>query len=111
MPTMKHGYSRISSSVRGTPLQKSVHHFFRVFKVSAWYTSKARTTASAPLKSAVDRLENLSWPAVSYFTVRKHRLREQRLMKPTQICNVTFCSGFVGWGIFFEIKSAPIVAL
>ena len=56
----------MSSSATGARSQNSFHHFFNANMLSGVLTSNINKAASAPLKKAVERLENLSWPAVSY---------------------------------------------
>ena len=65
-PTTTQQKSAMSSSLRGARSLNSCHHFVSASRVLGSLTSYISITASAPRKNADDRLENRSWPAVSY---------------------------------------------
>ena len=67
LPTMTQQKSATSSSFNGARSLNSCHHFVSVSRVLGSLTSYINITASAPRKNAEERLENLSWPAVSYW--------------------------------------------
>ena len=66
LPTTTQQKSATSSSLRGARSLNSFHHFVSASRVFGSLTSYISITASAPRKNAEDRLENRSWPAVSY---------------------------------------------
>lgn len=66
LPTTTQQKSAMSSSFSGARSLNSFHHFVSASKVFGSLTSYISITASAPRKNADDRLENRSWPAVSY---------------------------------------------
>lgn len=71
LPTTTQQKRSTWSSGTGARSRNSCHHFRSASKVSGWFTSNINTTASAPRKKAEDRLENRSWPAVSYNQYRQ----------------------------------------
>lgn len=65
-PTTTQQKSATSSSLNGARSLNSFHHFVSASRVFGSFTSYMSITASAPRKNADERLENRSWPAVSY---------------------------------------------
>ena len=59
-PTTTQQKSFMSSSATGARSQNSSHHFFSANMLSGMLTSNINKAASAPLKKAAERLENLS---------------------------------------------------
>ena len=66
LPTTTQQKSATSSSFNGARSLNSCHHFMSASRVFGSLTSYINITASAPRKNAEERLENRSWPAVSY---------------------------------------------
>ncbi|PSR83804.1 hypothetical protein PHLCEN_2v5618 [Hermanssonia centrifuga] len=65
-PTITQQNLSTSSSGTGARFLNSFHHLVSASRVCGWFTSNISSTASAPLKKAEERLENRSWPAVSW---------------------------------------------
>jgi len=59
-PTTTQQYSFMSSSAMGARSRNSSHHFFNASMLFGALTSNINKAASAPLKKAFERLENLS---------------------------------------------------